>query len=172
MTLLVTLLHHTASATDLHWKLLTFCVPNKFSGGSVTLAILRESVNKKFSLAIMLFTYRSCAVGLIHCPALLLPLAIADLDLGSVALPHGVPDGLLAEGDLTRLFEVLLTLLFLARTELGDVGVVTLLYVPVGALQHGLLGQTLHRVLFDHTQSPVRRPRRLTEVDTTKNENT
>ena len=65
--------------------------------------------------------------------------------------------------------EVLLALLFLARTELGDVGVVTFLDVPVSALQHRLLGQTLHRVLLDHTQPPVRRPRCLTEVDTTYN---
>ena len=40
MTLLVPLLHHTAPTTDLHWELLTFRVSNKFSGGSVTLAVL------------------------------------------------------------------------------------------------------------------------------------
>ena len=112
-------------------------------------------------------TYCSCAVGLIHCPALLRPLAITDLDLRPVALPHGVPDGLLAKGDLTRLFKVLLALLLLGGAELGDVGVVALLDIPVGALQHWLLRQALHRVLLDHAESPVCCPRRLAKVDTT-----
>ena len=116
------------------------------------------------------FTHLCGTVCLIHCPALLLPLTITDLDLGSVALPHGVPDGLLPKGDLTRLLKVFLTLLLLAGNELGDVGVVTLLDVPVSALKHGLFGQTLHRVLFDHAQSPVLRPRSLTEIDTAEKE--
>ena len=75
-----------------------------------------------------------CTVRLVHRPALLLSLAVAGLDLGPVTLPHRVPDGLLAEGDLTRLLEVLLALLLLGGAKLGDVCVVTLLNVPVFAL--------------------------------------
>ena len=44
--------------------------------------------------------------------------------------------------------------LLLAGGELGDVGVVALLHVLVGALQDGLLLQTGHRLLLLHAAQP------------------
>merc|ERR1712012_391956 len=68
-----------------------------------------------------------------------------------VALPHSLIVGLLLERDLTTLLEVLLTHLLLTRLELGDIGVVTLLNILVGALQDGLLLQCGHLLLLLHT---------------------
>ena len=51
------------------------------------------------------------AGGLIDCPALLLPLSVADLLHGPVALPHCLIVCLLSEGDGALLVECLFTLL-------------------------------------------------------------
>ena len=61
---------------------------------------------------------------------------------------------MLFEGDGTSLLEVLLADLLLGRLELGDVGVVTLLHVLVGALQDRLLLQCGDLLLLLHTAQP------------------
>ncbi len=61
------------------------------------------------------------------------------LGSGLVALLHGLVEGLLLEGDLAALLEVLLADLLLRRLELGHVGEVALLGVLVRALQNGIL---------------------------------
>ena len=81
-------------------------------------------------------------------------LATADLHQGSVALLHCLVLRLLGEGDGAGLLKVLLADLLLAGLELGDVGVVALLRVLVGALQDGLLLQTGHRLLLVHAAEP------------------
>ena len=90
------------------------------------------------------------AGGLVDGLADLLPLPVTDLLQGLVALLGGLVEGLLLEGDLAGLLEVLLADLLLTGLELGDVGVVALLRVLVGALQDGLLLQGGHRLLLLH----------------------
>ena len=69
-------------------------------------------------------------------------LATAHLLNRGVALANSLVERLLVEGDGAGLLEVLLAHLLLAGLELGDIGVVALLGVLVGALQDRLL---LHR---------------------------
>ena len=88
------------------------------------------------------------AGGLVHGAALLGSLAVTHLLHGSVALLHSLVEGFLFEGDGAGLLEVLLADLLLAGLELGDVGVVALLRVLVGALQDGLLLQSGHLLLL------------------------
>merc|ERR1719264_1019786 len=148
MALLRALLNHTAGSTDLDRKLLTTGVPHKLAGA--------------------LLNVPGCAGRLVLRPTLLCSLPVANLPLRSVALPHRLCCRLRPECDLAALLKVLLTLLFLLRVEHRYVGVVALLHVLVGALQDRILGQGLHRLLLDHTQSTVRLPRRLAEVDSSR----
>ena len=113
-----------------------------------------------------LFDSPGCAGRLVLRPTLLGSLAVANLPLRSVALPHRLCGRLRPERDLAALLKVLLTLLLLLGVEDGDVGVVALLHVLVGALQDRVLGQRLHRLLLDHTQSTIRLPGCLAEVNT------
>ena len=95
-------------------------------------------------------------------------LPVANLPLWSEAFSHGLRRSLCPERDLAALLKVLLALLLLLRVEHGDVGVVALLNTLVGALQDRILGQGLHRLLFDNTQSTVRLPGCLAEVDSSR----
>ena len=61
-------------------------------------------------------------------------MAIAGLDQRPVAFLDILLDGLLLKSDLAGLLKVLLADLLLTGLELGDVGVVTLLDILVGAL--------------------------------------
>ena len=144
MTFLGSLLIDTALATDLHRSLLTLGVPHK--------------------LAVPLVNVPGGAGGLVDSPALPGPLPVTNLLHRPVALPDGLLHRLLLESYLTTLLEILLTRLLLGRLEVGDVGVVTLLHVLVFTLQDWILGQSLHPLLLDDTQSPVSRPRGLAEV--------
>ena len=81
-------------------------------------------------------------------------LVTADLYQGGVALLHCLVLRLLGEGDGAGLLKVLLADLLLAGLELGDVGVVALLRVLVGALQDGLLLQAGHGLLLVHAAQP------------------
>ena len=81
-------------------------------------------------------------------------LATADLHQGSVALLHCLVLRLLGEGDGAGLLEVLLADLLLAGLELGDIGVVALLRVLVGALQDGILLQAGHLGHLVHAAEP------------------
>ncbi len=121
MALLRALLSGAASAADLNRELLTLGVTDKLAG--------------------LLLDVLGGTGGLIDCSADSLALAIAVLDQRPVALLDILLDGLLLEGDLAGLLEVLLTDLLLSRGELGDVGVVALLHILVGALQDGVLLQ-------------------------------
>ena len=114
MALLLSLLISAASSTNLNGKLLTGSVSNKLAG--------------------LLLHILGGAGGLVHSPALLRALTIADLLNGSIAFLHSFIEGFLFEGDGTSFLEVLLADLLLTGGELGDVGVVTLLRVLVGAL--------------------------------------
>ena len=114
MTLLLPLLENAASSANLDRKLLT---------GSVT-----------HKLARLLRHILGGAGGLVHSLTDLGSLAIANLLYGLVALPHSLVVGLLLKGDGACLLEILFAHLLLAGLELGDVGVVTLLSVLVGAL--------------------------------------
>ena len=122
VTLFITFLQSTPSSTDLDRKLLTGGVSHELAG--------------------LLFHVLGAAGGLVHSLADLLPLAVTNLLNWFVTLSDGLIESLLLEGDLTRLLEVLLADLLLGRFELGDVGVVALLDVLVGALQDGLLLQS------------------------------
>ena len=144
MTLLWSLLTHTALATDLHRDLLTLGVPHK--------------------LAVPLVNVPGGAGRLVHSPALPGPLSVTNLLQRSVALPDRLLHRLLLESYLTTLLEILLTGLLLGRLEEGDVGVVTLLDVLVFTLQDWVLRQCLHPLLLDNTQAAVCRSRGLAEV--------
>ena len=144
VTLLGTLLTDTALATDLHRLLLA-------------LGVAHEA-------PVALVDIPGRAGRLVHSPALSLSLSIAHLLHGSVALPDRLLHGLLLEGDLAALLEVLLAGLLLCWLEEGDVGVVTLLHVLVFALQDRILGHRLHLLLLDDTQAAVWSPRGLAEV--------
>merc|ERR1719220_1329608 len=74
MALLLSLLIGAASSTNLNRKLLTGSVSNKLAG--------------------LLLHILGGAGGLVHSPALLRALTIADLLQGLVALPHGLVEGL------------------------------------------------------------------------------
>ena len=129
------LFQHTASTTDLDWSLLTTSVADKSSLSVVD--VLRR------------------ARRLVDRLASIRPLTVANLLDWAVALPDHLLHRLLLERDLALLLKVLLAELLLGGLEEGDVGVVALLHIPVLALKNGVLGQSLHRVLLDHAQSPV-----------------
>ena len=147
VTLLRSLLGHAALATDLHWLLLTLGIPNK--------------------LAVALVHIPGGARRLVHCPALLGSLAVTNLLQRPVTLPDCLLDRLLLECDLAALLKVLITGLLLGWLEIGEVSVVTLFHVFVFALQDGIFGQGLHRLLLDHTQPAVRGAGSLAEVHST-----
>ncbi len=119
MTLLCSLLEDTPGAADLNRQLLALGVADK--------------------LARCLFDVLCRAGGFVDGLADLLPLPVADLLRGLVALLNRLVEGLLLEGDLALLLEVLLADLLLGGRELGHVGEVALLGVLVRALQNGLL---------------------------------
>ena len=147
MTLLWPLLGHAALTTDLHRLLLTLGVPNK--------------------LARALVHVPGGARRLVHGPALLGSLAITNLLQRPVTFPDCLLDRLLLECYLAALLKVLITGLLLRGLEVCDVGVVTLLHVLVFALQDGILGQSLDRLLLDHTQPAIRGAGSLAEVHST-----
>ena len=148
VTLLRSLLKGTASSTDLDGKFLT---------GGVSHELTR-----------LLLHILGAAGGLVHSLTDLLPLAVTDLLYRFVTFPHSLVESLLFEGDGASLLEVLLADLLLGGGELGDVGVVALLGVLVGALQDRLLLQAGDGLLLVHTAEPrVRVCDTPTEVNTT-----
>ena len=151
MTLLRSLLTHTALTTDLHRFLLTLGVSHK--------------------LAVTLVNVPGGAGGLVHSPALPGPLSVTNLLHRSVALPDCLLHRLLLESYLTTLLEILLTGLLLGWLEVGDVGVVTLLHVLMFTLQDWILRQSLHPLLLDNTQSSVCCSRGLAEVHSARHGN-
>ena len=126
-----TLFKGAAGATKLCWQLFTFCVTDK-----LTRPLLHVLCG---------------AGGFVNSCALLLSLATAHLLNRGVALANSLVERLLVEGDGAGLLEVLLAHLLLAGLELGDVGVVALLCVLVGALQDGLLLQAGDGLLLLNT---------------------
>ena len=114
MALLRTFLKNTASSADLDRKLLTAGVPNE--------------------LARLLLHVLGRARGLVHRLANFFTLPVANLLCWLVTLPHCLVEGLLLEGDGAGLLEVLFTHLLLGRSKLGDISIVALLGVLVGAL--------------------------------------
>merc|ERR1719264_1843470 len=148
MALLRALLKGAPCSTDLNRKLFTAGVPDKLAG--------------------LLLHILGGAGGLVHRPALLGPLTVANLLCRPVALPHRLVEGLLLERDLARLLKVLLAHLLLAGLELGDVGVVALLGVLVGALQDRLLLNGGHLLLpLNTAESSLRVGLASAEVDPT-----
>ena len=131
MALFSSLFISTSSSADLDGELLTGGVSNKLAG--------------------LLLNILGGTGGLVHGPALLRSLAIAHLLHRPVALLHGLVEGLLLKGDLTGLLKVLLAHLFLGRGELGDVGVVALLHILVGALKDGVLLERSNLLQFIYT---------------------
>ena len=134
VALLLALLSDAASAANLNREFLAGSVANKLAG--------------------LLLNILGGTGGLVHSPALLGALTIADLLQRSVTFLDGLVEGLLLEGDGAELLEVLLADLLLGGGELGDVGVVALLGVLVGALQDGLLLQGGHGLLLVHAAQP------------------
>ena len=130
MALLIPFFKSTASSADLYWQLLTGGVSHELAG--------------------LLLHVLGAAGGLVHSLADLLALAVTDLLYRLVALPYGLVKGLLLEGDLAGLLEVLLANLLLGRFELGDVGVVALLDILVSTLQYRLLLQSCDLLLLLH----------------------
>ncbi len=119
MALLRSFFSDTPSTTDLYRQFLTAGITYKF--------------------ARLLLNVAGCAGGLVDSPALLRALTIADLVQRLVALFHILINCLLLESNLAGLFKILLTNLLLGRRELGDIGVMTLLYILVCALKNGIL---------------------------------
>ena len=93
-------------------------------------------------------------VALTKCLTNLLTLTVANLLSGLVALPHSLIEGLLLEGDGTRLLKGFFTDLLLCGGELSDIGVVALLGVLVCALQDRVLLDGGHCLLLVHTTQP------------------
>merc|ERR1719278_2515428 len=136
MALLRALFKGASSPTDRNRKLITAGITDKLAG--------------------LLLHVLGGARGLVHSPALLGTLPVAHLLNRLVALFHCLIVSLLLECNRALLFKVLLAHLLLAGGELGDIGVVALLHVLVGALQDGLLLQAGHGLLL--LLSPVPRP--------------
>merc|ERR1719367_1697447 len=146
VTLLWSFFKGASSSTDLHRELLTAGVTDKLAG--------------------LLLHILGGARGLVHCPALFGTLTIAHLFDWPVALPHCLVVCLLLERDLALLLEILLAHFLLAGLELGDIGVVALLSLLVGALQDGFLLQTGHlRQLLDTAQPSLAILLTIAEVD-------
>merc|ERR1719510_739692 len=115
MALLRALLKGAPCSTDLNWKLFTAGVPDKLAG--------------------LLLHILGGAGGLVHRPALLGSLTVAYLLNWLVALFHCLVVSLLLECDRALLFKILLAHPLLGRSELGDIRVVALLNIFMGALQ-------------------------------------
>jgi hypothetical protein len=98
VALLLSLLEFTSGSTDLNRQLLTAGVSDE--------------------LARLLLNILGCTGRLVHSPALLGALAVANLGDGLVALLHGLVEGLLLECDLTGLLKVLLANLFLKSEKM------------------------------------------------------
>merc|ERR1712004_401175 len=153
MALLHTFFKNAPSSTDLHRKLLTAGVPNE--------------------LARLLLHVLGRARGLVHRLANLRTLPVAHLLDGCVALPHCLVEGLLLECDGAGLLEGLLAHLLLCGGELGDIGVVALFGVLVGALQDWVLLQFCHCLLLvDAAEPSLRILFTAAEVDPTRNDPT
>jgi len=151
MALLWSFFENTTGSTDLNRELLTAGVSNK--------------------LARLLLHILGCAGRLVHSLANLGTLTVAHLLDRCVALPHCLVEGLLLEGDGTGLLKGLLTHLLLGWSELGDIGVVALLSVLVGALQDRILLDGGHCLLLvDTAQSGVRILLTAAEVNSTRND--
>merc|ERR1719264_2013927 len=123
-----------ASSTDLHREFLATGVSNKLAG--------------------LFFDVLGRAGGFVDSLANLLSLTIAHLFRWPVALPHCLVEGLLLEGDGTGFLKGLLAHLLLGRGKLGDISVVALLSVLVGALQDWLLLQGRHSLLLLDAAQP------------------
>jgi len=134
VALLNSFLENTPSSTDLNRKLLTAGVSNKLAG--------------------LLLHILGCARRLVDSLANLGTLTVADLLDWGVALPHCLVEGLLLEGDGTGLLKGLVAHLLLGGGELGDIGVVALLSVLVGALQDWVLLDGRHCLLLVNTAQP------------------
>ena len=132
------LFEYTACATDLHRPLFTTCVTNEPS--LTVVDVLR------------------CATRLVDGLALLWALPIANLLYRSITLPHHLLHRLLLESYLALLLKVLLAGLLLRGLEVGDVGVVALLHVLVGAFQDRVFGKSLHTFFFHNAQPSIRKP--------------
>jgi len=128
---LLTFVVNTTSSADLNRKLLTAGVTDKLAG--------------------LLLNVLGGTGRLIDSLADLFSLPVALLDNRLVTLVDSLIEGLLLEGDLTGLLKVLLTYLLLGRLELGDIGVVALLGVLVGALQDRVLLEGLNSLLLLYT---------------------
>merc|ERR1719244_68599 len=153
MTLLRTFFISTSSSTDFHRKLLTSCLSHKLSW--LFLHIL------------------GCAGRLIHSPTLLRSLTITHLLYRLVAFLPRLIHGFLLERDCTLLLKVFLANLLHGRFKLGDISVVALLCVLMGALQDGLLLQRGHCLLFVHAAQPsIRFSHTVGEVNSTRNSGT
>ena len=111
MALLGSLLVGAAGAADLDGQLLTRGVAHELAG--------------------LLLHVLGGAGGLVHRPALLWPLTVADLRHRLVALPHRLVERLLCERDRTLLVEVLLANFLVGWLEGGDVRVVARFNIPV-----------------------------------------
>jgi len=140
---------HATSSANLDRKLFTGSVSNKFT---------RSFLNISGSTG-----------GFINSSTFLLALSIANLLLWPVALSDGLFAGLLLERDLALLLKVLLANLFLCGPEVGDICVMALLQVLVGAGEDGVLGDGLYTLLLDHAESSILSSGGSREVDTTSN---
>jgi len=125
------LLSHTASSANLNWKLLTLGVSDK--------------------LTRLLFNVLGGTAGFVDGSAFLWSLTVAHLFQRLVAFLDSLIDCLLLEGNLTALLKVLLTDLFLSRSELCDVSVVALLDILVGTFQDWIFLQSFDGLFFLHT---------------------
>jgi len=134
VALLDSFLENATSSTDLDRELLTARVTNKLAG--------------------LLLHVLGCARRLIHSLANLGTLTVAHLLNWCVALPHSLVEGLLLEGDGTGLLKSLLAHFLLGGGELGDIGVVALLSVLVGALKDWVLLDGRHCLLLVNTAQP------------------
>jgi hypothetical protein len=128
MALLGSLLTCATGTTNLNGKLLTGRVPKKLPG--------------------LLLDVLGGTRRLIHGPALLRALAIADLIYGFVALLDGLIHSLLFESDLADFFKVFFTHFLLGRLKLRHIGVVALFNILVCALKNGILLDGLDRLLL------------------------
>ena len=134
MALLWTFLKGASSSTDLNRKFLTTGVSNKLAG--------------------LLLHILGCAGGLVDSLANFFSLSIANLLCWLVALPHCLVEGLLLEGDRAGLLKVLLAHFLLRGGKFGDIGVVALLRVLVGALKDRVLLQGGHSLLLVNAAQP------------------
>merc|ERR1719264_1239356 len=127
-----------------------------FKGAASSTDLNREFLATGVSdeLAWLLFDVLGRAGRFIDSLANLLSLTIAHLFRWPVALPHCLVEGLLLEGDGTGLLKGLVAHLLLGRGKLGDIGVVALLSVLVGALQDWVLLDGRHCLLLVNTAQP------------------